>query len=74
MQNLFPIPKCHADQQLILSLGDLFCDRLRDFAKTGWDNTDKLLLPFDDLRSSIEQGMWCHLVQMGVLDEDDYLA
>jgi len=74
MQTLFPIPKCHADQQLILSLEELFRDRLRDFAKPGWDNTDKLLFPLDDLRSSIEQGTWRHLVQMGVLDEDDYLA
>ena len=68
---MFPTPKSHADRQLELSLGELFRNRLGDLTNDGWGEEDKLPLRLDDLRTCIEEATWRHLVQEGVLDDDD---
>ncbi|KAG0634874.1 hypothetical protein HOY80DRAFT_1004790 [Tuber brumale] len=60
---LYAAPESHATQKLDFSLGDLFRNRLDDLTNEGWGKKDTLSLRLDDLRTSIEEGTWCHLVQ-----------
>jgi len=71
MLTLFPTPENHANQQLNLPLKDLFRNRFDNLTNEGWGKDDTVPLHLDDLRTAIEEGTWRHLVQNGILDDND---
>ncbi|KAG0636740.1 hypothetical protein HOY80DRAFT_333225 [Tuber brumale] len=70
-KNLFPPPRNHEVQKLELPLGDILRNQLDNLANEGWGNDDIIALHFDPLRGYIEEATWRHLVQKGVLEDDD---
>ncbi|PUU73877.1 hypothetical protein B9Z19DRAFT_497898 [Tuber borchii] len=70
-ENLYPIPKSHADQEYVLTFEEVFRNRLDALTNDGWDKDHILRLRLDDLRPCVEEGIWRHLVQKGVLVDND---
>ncbi|KAG0129645.1 hypothetical protein HOY82DRAFT_405103 [Tuber indicum] len=69
-ENLFPPPRSHEAQKIMLSLGDILGDEFENLANQGWGAADTLSLPFDSLREFIDKATRRHLIHEGVLEED----
>ncbi|CUS10607.1 unnamed protein product [Tuber aestivum] len=69
-KNLFPLPRSHEAQSIMLSLGDILGDSFERLANQGWSEADTLVLRFDALRKSINKATRRHLIQEGLLVED----
>ncbi|KAG0640993.1 hypothetical protein HOY80DRAFT_883900, partial [Tuber brumale] len=69
-KTLFPPPRSHATQRLMLTLGDILGDEFENLVNQGWGEADSLDLRFDALRKSVNTATWRHLIQEGVLEED----
>ncbi|CUS07112.1 unnamed protein product [Tuber aestivum] len=69
-KNLFPPPRSHEAQEIMLSLGDILGDEFENLANQGWGAADTLALPFDALREFIDKATRRHLIHEGLLEED----
>ena len=62
----------HASQKLDFTLYDILRSKFANLSGKGWRRHKEVSLPFDHLRSWIAEATWCHLVQEGVLEGDNY--
>jgi len=54
-----------------MTVRDILRSQFANLRKEGWEENHIIALPLDRLRRSIEEATWRHLIQTGVLEDND---
>jgi len=54
-----------------MTVRDILRSQFANLRKEGWEENHIIALPLDRLRRSIEEATWRHLIQKGVLEDND---
>ncbi|PUU77677.1 hypothetical protein B9Z19DRAFT_1065667 [Tuber borchii] len=69
-KNLFPIPKSHKTQKLMMTLYDILRNQYNNRSNKSWKKDRVVALPFDPLRGYLKEATWRYLIQKNVIEND----